>query len=446
MDKIKLPNVTLISVDCINLQRTQKALAISQLGIEFGAVKLLTSLPTDDPTAIKIPHIGTVEDYSTFCINELYKYVDTEYVLMVEYDGFVLNAEGWTDDFLKYDYIGAPISRKASWDESIPWVVGNSGFCLRTKKFLELSAKLSSENKIVKHFPEDVAVCVWYKDEFEKEGMTYAPPELAMKFSVQEDYGAYDKPFGFHGFYGKNMDALKEKYPDFPFYNFMPKVRKKRAEKIVSVFKEIAVEGHLQGSMARGGTDEFSDIDVWLTFKDDDFATVKEKRFEYYGQIGDILHVCEAPQNAPTGGVFSSVIYKTKVGLLVVDYSLCPLSTSYMMDDYKHLFGDIELPAGKFEYNPEKVSLPETYRLDFFISIINGSIKKLLRNNENALEFLISEYHNLKERYDIPVEDLTLTENTFATLKEVIENVKKVATEKQKMVLSEILNFIKQFN
>jgi predicted nucleotidyltransferase len=444
MDKIKLPNVTLISVDCINLERTQKALTISQLGIEFGAVKFLTSFPADDPNAINIPHIGSVEDYNTFCINELYKYVDTDYVLMVEYDGFILNADSWTDEFLKYDYIGAPISRKASWDESIPWVVGNSGFCLRSKRFLELSAKLSAEKKIIKHFPEDVAVCVWYKDEFVKEGMTYAPAELAMKFSVQEDYGAYHKPFGFHGFYGKNMDELKDKYPNFPFYNFMPKVRTKRAEKVAWVFKDVAVEGHLQGSMAKGNTDPYSDIDVWLTFKDEDFAEAKEKRLEYYAQIGEILHICESPQNAPIGGIFSSVIYKTKVGLLVVDYSLCPLSTSYKTEDYKYFFGDIELPAGKFEYNPEKVQVGEDYRIDFFISTINGSIKKLVRDVPNALEHLFVEYGYLSERYGLETEPLTNSENNYEALKEVIAKTEKISNEKQKITLSEILAVINQ--
>jgi hypothetical protein len=215
-------------------------------------------------------------------------------------------------------------------------------------------------------------------------------------------------------------------------------IREEFLEKIKEVFRGIAVEAHLQGSMAAGNTDQYSGIDIWLTFKDEDFAAAKEKRFEYYAAIGEVLHICEAPQNSPIGGIFSGVIYKTEAGLLVVDYVLCPLSISYKTDDYKHLFGEVEIPEGEFQYNPEKVSLPETYRLDFFISIINGSIKKLLRNNENALEFLISEYQTLSERYDISVEPLTSTENTFDTLKEVIENIKKVATEKQQQVLAEV--------
>jgi hypothetical protein len=339
--KIKLPQVTLLSVDCINLERTQKALTISQESIEFGAVKLLTSLPTDDPRAVKIPHIGKVEDYSIFCINELYKYVNTDYVLVVEYDGFVLNPDRWTEEFLKYDYIGAPISRKASWDTAAPLVVGNSGFCIRSKRFLELSAKLSSENKIIKFFPEDVAVCVWYRDEFEKQGMTFAPPELAMRFSVQEDYGIYDKPFGFHGFYGKNMDELKEKYPDFPFYSFFSKARKKRLEKIQQVFEGVILEGHTFGSIVK--TDSYISANVWLTCKDEDFTSIVEKRFEYYEKIGDVLYSEESLEKIGDG-VLTFVVYKTRVGLLQMNFYICPESLSFKTMESGELFGRNDLP------------------------------------------------------------------------------------------------------
>lgn len=444
MEKLQLLNVTLLGVDCVNVERLQAAMNATEEGIEFGATKLLTSLPTEDSRLVKIPHIDSIEDFSRFCIEDLHRYVDTEFVMLVQYDGFVLSAARWNPEFLNYDYIGAPIDTSSwtKWNMAIPlpsMVVGNGGFCIRSKKLLEVSAKLAIEGKIPNMHPEDIAICLAYKDLFEKEGITYASVDLAKKFSVQSDYGKYEKPFGFHGLYGNNMDTLIEEYPNFPLKYFMPRIRKGRISKIQKVFEEAgAVEAHLQGSMARGNSDLYSDIDVWITFKDEDFEAAKEKRFEYYASAGEVLHICEAPQNSPNGGIFSGVIYKTKVGLLVVDYSLCPLSSSYKTDDYKHLFGGIELPSGIFEYNSEKVSLPETYRLDFLISIVNGSVKKLLRNDENALGFLISEYNNLKEKYGISVAALINTDNSFVTLKEVIENIKRVAVEKQSRILIEI--------
>jgi predicted nucleotidyltransferase len=445
MSKIKLPNVTLLGIDCVNVERLINAMNISQEDIEFGAVKLLTSLSTDYLNSVKIPHIGTIEDLSRFCIVELNKYVETDYVLLVQYDGFVLNPDSWNSEFLKYDYIGAPISRKESWGESIPLVVGNGGFSIRSKRFLELSTKLATENKITKFHPEDVSLCVWYRDLLEQENMTFAPIDLAIKFSVQEDYGVYHKPFGFHGCYGKNMDELKSNYPDFPFYYFLSKIRKKRVEKIVDVFKDFATEAHLHGSMARGDSDNFSDIDVWLTFKDKEFESVLENRFKLYSQVGEVIHVVEPPQNAPINGIQSNVIYKTKAGLLVVDYSLCPESTSFVTEDSKKLFGSIDLPHGISGVNPQKVQVGENYRIDFFISFINGAIKKLVRKTPNALEKMFVEYGYLSERYNLKTEPIINTENTFEALKKVIVKIEKISNEQQKIALSEILNFIKQF-
>ncbi|MEN9338616.1 MAG: hypothetical protein RI945_341 [Candidatus Parcubacteria bacterium] len=208
MDKIKLPNVTLLGIDCVGIERLIQAMDISQEGIDFGSVKLLTSLNTDDARKVEIPHIASVEEYSRFCIEDLYKYVDTDYVLIIQYDGFVLNPESWTNEFLKYDYIGAPwlVADWSITNYNFPEnllgtiVVGNGGFSLRSKKILYTSARLSKERRIPKLHPEDVAMCVWYRNEFENEGIKFAPTEIAKIFSIEGDDGIYKDQFGFHGF------------------------------------------------------------------------------------------------------------------------------------------------------------------------------------------------------------------------------------------------------
>lgn len=449
--KIKLHNVTLLGIDCVNVERLARAMDISEKGIEFGATKLLTSLPTSDPRRVQIPHIATIEDFSKFCLRDLHNYVDTEYVLLVQYDGFVLNADSWTDDFLKYDYIGAPWD-VGSWETDLfseelkgKWVVGNGGFSIRSKRFLEVSAQLASEGKIEKYHPEDIALCVWYRDLVENEGIKFAPVELAHLFSVESKVEVYRKPFGFHGLYRENIDALIATHPDFPLHSYLPRLRKKRLQIIQHFFKNIAVEGHFFGSLAEGGADNFSDIDVWLTFKDEEIEGVLEKRLEYYAEVGDIVHVCEPPQNSPIQGAQSFVLYKTKVGLLPVDYYLCPQSTSFITPESKKLFGDVELPVRALEgYNPQKISVPETYRIDFLICFIFNGIKKLVRKNENALDAMFNQYRYLTERYGLVVDPLVDTESTFSALEKVIENVTKVANEKQRKALSEISAFIIQ--
>lgn len=221
---MKLPNVTLLGIDCVNVERLQVALDICEKDIEFGQIKLLTSLSTSDKRLMKIPHIGSVEEYSRFCIEDLHKYVDTEFVLLVQYDGFILNPESWTNEFLEYDYIGAPWLVK-DWsirDFNFPkemlgkLMVGNGGFSIRSKKFLEVSAKLAEEEKILKFHPEDTALCIWHKTDLENSGIRFAPVELAKKFSLEGEYLPYGNQFGFHGLEWTNIDPWIDTHPEYP--------------------------------------------------------------------------------------------------------------------------------------------------------------------------------------------------------------------------------------
>ncbi len=451
--KIKLPNVTLLGIDCVNVERLIEAMNASQQNIEFGAIKLLTSLPTDDTRKVKIPHIDSINEFSRFCIEDLYKYVDTDYVLLVQYDGFVLNPESWTDEFLKYDYIGAPwlVADFSIRDFNFPpeslgtLIVGNGGFCLRSKNFLETSARLSNDGKIPIKHPEDVAMCVWYRDEFEKAGIKFAPADLAHKFSVESKVEVYGKPFGFHGLYDENIDALVGSYPNFPLYSFLSRRRGKLVEKITKIFKDVAIEGHLFGSISENRADNFSDVDIWFTFDDETFQSFSEKHFELYNQVGEVIHICEPPQNAPLNGIFSSVLYKTKVGLIMVDYYLCPISTSFITKESKKIFGDIDLPVGEIiGFNPQKISVPETYRIDFFICFIFNSIKKLIRKKEDSLDALFREYDNLNTKYGFTLEPIIDKENNFINLEKVMGNIRNIANEKQNIALVEISKFINQ--
>lgn len=204
---LELPNVTLLGIDCVNVERLQKALDISSHKIKFANVKLLTSLSTHDSRKVEIPHINTIEEFSEFCIRDLYKYVDTDFVLLVQYDGFILNPESWEDDFLKCDYIGAPWLvgdwgiEHGHFEKELKGhcIVGNGGFCIRSKKFLEISRDLAHEG-IIKHFhPEDVALCHKYRKEFEERDVKFAPVDLAHRFSIEGRDEVYERQFGFHG-------------------------------------------------------------------------------------------------------------------------------------------------------------------------------------------------------------------------------------------------------
>ena len=108
---------------------------------------------------VKINKIDHIKDYNNFIL-KLKNYVKSPYVLVVQDDGHVLNPNIWTDEFLKYDYIGAPWPASKKWNKR--WDrygknyskkikyhskfnrIGNGGFSLRSKKFLDYSLQFSN--------------------------------------------------------------------------------------------------------------------------------------------------------------------------------------------------------------------------------------------------------------------------------------------------------------
>lgn len=222
MEKRKLSNVTLMGIDCVDVERVRKALDISSEHIEFGEVKLLSSIANGDPRWVSIPSIDSIEAFSEFCIKDLVNYVQTEYVLLVQWDGFVLNPQSWTDTFLEYDYIGAPWYIKDSfWFDrfKIPrslegqHIVGNGGFSLRSKKFLETSARLATDGKFATYHPEDLVMCVYDKALLDEEGIRFAPYEVARNFAIEGHDEVYESQFGFHGLTWTDISAWISQNP-----------------------------------------------------------------------------------------------------------------------------------------------------------------------------------------------------------------------------------------
>lgn len=121
------------------------------------------------------------EGYNRFILHDLWKYVVTPWALIVQADGYAINPERWTDEFLDYDFTGAP------WPDGI---VGNGGFSLRSKRFLEACRNVNYQGG-----NEDELVC-----RRPLPGMRYAPPHLAQQFS-HELVGDLNDSFGFHGRY-----------------------------------------------------------------------------------------------------------------------------------------------------------------------------------------------------------------------------------------------------
>jgi hypothetical protein len=205
---INLPDVTLVAYSSIAVPETIEALKISSKNINFADVKIVShEKPENLPSSIKFEEgrqIKDIMDFNHYLYSEFEKHVDTTYMLIVQYHGYVTDYKCWSDEFLNYDYIGAPWPiRKNSYNANDGTIsrVGNGGFSLRSKYLLGIPKKynipLTQEQG---YFNEDGNICCYHKKEFLKLGIKYAPIEVAARFSyetpVDENYKV--KTFGFH--------------------------------------------------------------------------------------------------------------------------------------------------------------------------------------------------------------------------------------------------------
>ena len=210
--KLALPNVTLLAATSIEIDMTQLALRISFRNIKFGAVKLLSSsLPSkkySDIEYISIPTINNIADYNRIIIEDLHKYFKTSHCLVVQPDSFVVDSDLWKDEFIQFDYIGAPWSEKLQVNPSLILNmkknrVGNGGFSLRSRKLVESTAKINFESLNFPFKNEDIIICHYLYEQMIDNGIRFATPEIAAKFSMENEKHLYgqdvNKVFGFHG-------------------------------------------------------------------------------------------------------------------------------------------------------------------------------------------------------------------------------------------------------
>lgn len=129
-NKLQLPSVTLLCVDCIDPIRANKVLEICESKVDFGAVKLLSDHKYS--THI-IPKLNSLVMYSIFMLTKVHEFIDTDHVLIVQRDGWILNPQSFDPALLELDYI-APLFMQ--YDK-----VGSGGFSLRSKKIMQDIAK-----------------------------------------------------------------------------------------------------------------------------------------------------------------------------------------------------------------------------------------------------------------------------------------------------------------
>lgn len=196
-----LQGVTLVAVTSVALDETARALSLSLRQADFERALLLSDRPP--PGGLErgvewraIQPLQSRDAYSRFVFSQLVAHIDTPHLLLVQWDGYVVDGGKWDPSFCHYDYIGAP------WPHLQGSNVGNGGFSLRSLRLLEA---LTSET-LLDGEQEDLAICRRLRPRLEDEfGIHFALPDVATRFAW-ERLPRSGQQFGFHGVF--NMPAL----------------------------------------------------------------------------------------------------------------------------------------------------------------------------------------------------------------------------------------------
>ncbi len=208
---IELNGVTLCAVDSRDRLLAGRALDICLAQCKFADSILFTHEAVQGSfRSVMIPQPESMAAYGAFLLKEMHKWIDSPFVLVTQWDGYVINPRAWSADFLQYDYIGATWLGKAD-----SRIVGNGGFSLRSKRLLEVVSQPWFD--LLPNLGEDELICRVYRPVLERQfNIRFAPPGVAEQFSYE--HGVPRAPtFGFHG-----MFNFWREVPDGDLIQMMP--------------------------------------------------------------------------------------------------------------------------------------------------------------------------------------------------------------------------------
>lgn len=212
--------VTLVIVGTTQHELMSFAVNKTLLNFKVDKIKIFSNKKIEcyqDYIFYKLPDNFNLYDYSNFILKDLNSYIDTDYVLIIQYDGFATNGQYFQNDYFKYDFIGSltsinhPPLLKFITDTrhcdkiTKNWYNIGGGFSLRSKKLLEaltdnyIKSSVFNYDTNLYHNCEDIFVAVLYKEYLEKKhGIIYAPAEICLDFNSETLIG-YSNCLGFHG-------------------------------------------------------------------------------------------------------------------------------------------------------------------------------------------------------------------------------------------------------
>lgn len=190
----QLPDVTLVCVDVGAPRASLAALLHCMRQADFGEVLLFTD-PAQVPDAprevgLRGLQLRDAAMRSEFMLEELAAHVFTSHALVIQHDAFIADAAQWHEDFLLYDYIGAPM-------QGLPAgrAVGHGAFSLRSRRLLAALRRTG----VGEQGSDEELICLRHREHLEQvHDVRFAPVELARRFA-QSQGGPPQASFGFQG-------------------------------------------------------------------------------------------------------------------------------------------------------------------------------------------------------------------------------------------------------
>jgi hypothetical protein len=122
MSKIRLPDVTLVCIDTICHELAALAVRDCIDKVDFGAVHIHTDksslfkpflvsssdLENDNEIVFRKTNVDSLQAVAEYLWYEIPPQIETSHALIIQWDSGIVDPSMWSEEFLQYDYIGAP--------------------------------------------------------------------------------------------------------------------------------------------------------------------------------------------------------------------------------------------------------------------------------------------------------------------------------------------------
>lgn len=199
---LELPDVTLVLIETREHDLAELALRDCERKVVFGDVLVFTDRVSQfqraDRRVIPVPDWDKKIGWSKCFWMDVPLHVRTSHALCIQWDSWVVDTGAWQDEFLQYDFVGAP------WWYQDGLNVGNGGFCLRSARMMRYIRKNRSSYPVVTDLDDDL-FCRRYRPGLQAAGFEWAPEPIAQAFAFEiVRPNKEQRHFGFHAVYNFN--------------------------------------------------------------------------------------------------------------------------------------------------------------------------------------------------------------------------------------------------